>query len=149
MFDGVFHQGLNHHGWELGRHQTIANVNRCCQALFHAHFQDLEVGPDHGQLAAQVARRAVAGLAQAGHAGAQQGDEVLLHHAGFGRIGLDQVVNRRQGVEQKVRLHLRLHGRHARFHDLAFERFGLCRFGRLRGLHLGLHTAFVQNLDEC
>jgi hypothetical protein len=64
------------------------------------------------------------------------------------RVGLDQVVDRGQRVEQEVRLHLRLHGGHARFHHLALERFGLGRLGGLGGLHLGLDAALVGGLDD-
>jgi hypothetical protein len=118
------------------------------QALFHADLQDLDVGPHHGQLAAQVARAAVGRVAHRRHAGTQQRDQVLLHLAGAGRVGLDEVIYRGQRVEQEVRLDLRLHRGHAGFDHLAAQLLGLGRLGGLGGLALGLHAGLVGGLQE-
>jgi hypothetical protein len=126
-----------------------SGVDLGLQPLFHAHLQDLEVGPDHGQLAAQVAHGAIGiGLAHGGHGGPQQRDQVLLHLAGARRVGLDQVVDAGQRVEQEVGLDLGLHGGHAGLDDLALQRLALGVLGGLRGLDLGLDAALVHGLDD-
>ena len=137
VLDRVLDQRLDHHRRELGREQAVGHVDARLQAVFHAHLEDLEVGPDHRHLAAQVVRRRVR-IAHRRHRGPQQRDQVLLHLAGARRIGLDQVIDRGQRVEQEVRLDLRLHRRHARLDDLALELFRLGRLGRHGRLHLGL-----------
>src|SRR5437763_33818 len=81
---------------------------------------------------------AVQGVAQSGQARAQQRDPVLLHLARPRRVGLDQVVDRRQRVSQDTRLDRGLHRRHARLADFAPLRFGLRCLGRLGGLDRGL-----------
>ena len=102
VLDRVLDQRLHHHLRELGRQQAVRHVDGGVQALFHAHLQDLEVRPDHRQLAAQVAGPAVAGLAHRRHAGAQQRDQVLLHHAARGSTSIRwsieaSVLNRKCG----------------------------------------------------
>jgi hypothetical protein len=129
VLDRVLDQRLDHHRRELGRQQPFGHRDVDLQAVFHPHLQDLEVGPDHRHLAAEVVRGRMS-LAHRRHRGAQQRDQVLLHLARALRVGLDQVVDRGQRVEQEVRLDLRLHRRHARFDDLALERLGLGDLGR-------------------
>ncbi len=148
VLDGVLHQALQHHRRKLGREQAVGHVDHRVQAFFHAHLQDLEVGPYDGQFATQVARAAGIGLAHRGHARTQQRDQVLLHARRARRVGLDQVVDRGQRVEQEVRLHLGLHRRHARLDHLALQCLGFGRLGGARGLRLGLHAALVGGLDD-
>lgn len=56
MLDGVFDEALDDHGRELGRQQPLGHVELGRQPLLHAHLQDLQIGPHHRHLAAQVAQ---------------------------------------------------------------------------------------------
>jgi hypothetical protein len=114
------------------------------QAFFHAHLQQVEVGLDHVELAAEVGGQV--GVAHLRNHGAQVLDQGALHGRGARRIGLDQVLDRGQGVEQEVRLDLGLHRLHPGFGQLALHRFALgdgggalhLGFGALLAAHQGL-----------
>ena len=71
-----------------------------------------------------------------------------MHGGGARRVGLDQVLNTGQRIEQKVRLHLRLHGGHARLHHLALERLGFGHLGGGSGNGLSLDATAVSDFEN-
>ena len=144
VLDGVLDQRLQHHGREVCGAQAFRHVDPRLEALFHAHFQDLEVGPHHVKLAPEVGRL----LAHRRHGGAQERDQVLLHLARARRIDLDQVIDARERVEEKMRLDLRLHRRHLRFGELTLEAFRVGDLLRFGGARLGFHAPGVGDLDR-
>ena len=118
------------------------------QAVFHAHLQDLEVGPDHRHLAAEVARPPASASRIVGIDARSSAIRFFcIWLARGGSVSIRWSIDG-QRVEQEVRLDLRLHRRHARLDHLALELLGLGGLGGLRRLRLGLDRALVGDLQD-
>jgi hypothetical protein len=128
MLDRILHQSLQHHRREQRRLQALRHRNDGLEAPFHANGHDLEEGAREVHL---LAKRGPAALAHLRHGGAQVADEALLHLRGARRVGQDELVDARQGVEQEMRLDLRLQRFHARLHHGPLELLGFRALGRL------------------
>ena len=114
---GVFHQRQQRHGREalcgqLGRYGDVP-----LQPVRHAHLHQLQVGTHQHQF---IGQRGLA-FVQARHGGAQVGDQALEHVGGAWRIAFHQRLHVGQGVEEEVRLDLRLQQRQACVHGLFFK----------------------------
>jgi hypothetical protein len=134
VLDGVLDHRLQHHRREGRAAQALGHAQAHVEAFFHAHLEQVEIGAGHVEFASEVA--AQVGVAHLRDHRAQVLDQAALHGRGARRVGLDQVLDRGQGIEQEVRLDLGLHRLHPRFRHLALHRFALGRRGG--GLHLGL-----------
>src|SRR5450631_2002668 len=145
MFYRVFHQGLQHHRWEDRRFQAFRNNDHRLQPSFHSHRHDFQEGA--GQIDLLTERRPAA-FAHLRHGRAQVADQALLHLRGARRVGLDELVDAGQGVEQEMRLDLGLQRFHARFQHGALELFGFRPLGGLVGGHFRSAFAACHHLDD-
>ena len=148
MFEGVFDQAEHHHGGHFGRVKALWNIPLNLQTIFHAHFLNVEVRANDAQLLTQVPYRVGRLLAHVGQCGTQQSDQAFLHQAGARRIGFNQMIDGGQGVEQEVGFYLRLHGGHARLHQLTLELLGFSQVGGRRGFFFSLNLLFENGLDH-
>src|SRR6266700_3772579 len=145
MFDGVFHQGLQHHRWEDRRFQAFRNIHDHLQAVFHSHRHDFHKGAGQIDLLTQ---RGAATVAHLRHGRAQVANQALLHPGGARRVGLDELVDAGQGVEEEMRLDLGLQRLHARFQRGALELFGFGPLGGVAGGPFRPALAARHHLDD-
>src|SRR6266542_1394525 len=145
VLDGVFHQGLQHHRGEDRRFQAFRNTHHRLQASFHSHRHDFQEGAAKIDLLTQ---RGSATLAHLRHGRAQVADEALLHLGGARRVGLDKLVDARQGIEEEMRLDLGLQRFHARFQHGALELFGCRAMGGFVGGQFRSALAARHHLDD-
>src|SRR5439155_5768142 len=130
MFDGVFHQGLQHHRWEHRRFQAFRNAHYRLQASFHSPRHAFHERAAKIDLLSQCGSATFAHLR---HGRAQVANQALLHLGGARRVGLDKLVDARQGIEEEMRLDLGLQRFHARFQHGALELFGCGAMGGFVG----------------
>src|SRR5882672_3778514 len=145
MLDGVFHQSLQHHRREDRRFQAFRNTHDRLQASFHSHTHDFQKGAAKLDLLTQ---RGPAAFAHLRHGGAQVADQALLHPGGARRVGLDELVDARQCIEEKVWLDLGLQRSHARFQHGTLELFGFGPLGGLAGRQFRSALAARHHLDD-
>jgi len=117
VLDGVLDQRLHHQGRDLRPSQLARHVDAHAQALFETLALDVQVVLHELQLSAE--RRELALGTQ--HA-AKQRCQSQQRAQGPGRRGLDQVSDRRQRVEEEVRLQLRPQALQSRLDEAALQR---------------------------
>ena len=95
-----------------------------------------------------LTQRGPAAVAHLRHGRAQVADEALLHPGCARRVGLDELVDAGQRIEEEMRLDLRLQRLHARFQHGALELFGFGALGGLVGGQLRSALAARHHLDD-
>ena len=145
VLDRVLDQRLQHHRREHRRFQAFGDVDDRSQALLHSNGHDFQERARQVQL---LTERGPAAFAHLRHRRAQVADQALLHLRRALRVGLDQLVDARQRVEQEMRLDLRLQCFHPRFQHGALELLGFRAFGRFAGGKFGPALAARDDLDD-
>jgi len=145
VLDRVLDQRLQHHGWEHRRFQAFGDVDDRSQALIHSNGHYFQERARQVQLLTECRPTAFAHLR---HRRAQVADQALLHFRRPLGVGLDQLINARERVEQEMRLDLRLQCFHPCFDDRALELLGFRAFRRFAGGKLGPTLAAGDDLDD-